>query len=758
MFSVDHRRLMLTIVIIITIIGLFGLTKLRVEISNELLIEKESPAQQNYEKVKQRFNIASPGVIYLSQPALFTPKYLQIVWEAHSQLEDSGLFSQVKSLFNASNINYESDSIAIGPVFNDAPKTETEAMQGYLEAKNNPLFMQYFVSQNPTTMLIHFNQPPDEYAKNSNIKRYDTIDKVIHYLNANGISAFQIGKRRLDEDQKELVKDDAIRFIPIACLVIILICGIVFRNVFSASLALISGIVSLIWIFGGLGLLGHPVTIFTSMLPLLIIILGTTEIVHMYSAYLHATNESGPDRYIATQLMAKKIGRATILTIITTAIGFLGGSFCKMPVARDYAIVCGIAILINGLVSIILVPMLLSMFGPKKSIRLDYKIFNKFAECITNIVLKKKLLILCIFIFSTTFFIFYSTKTTINSDPISFLRPNVPFIQDYRHLTQDFPGGRSFNIHLKATQPNAFKSPENLKRIFQIKQIILSDPAFVKVFSLADQIALINQEVHDGDENYHRIPANQNLIAQYFLLLPNHDIDDFITSDGKETLLYINHDISQSEKLDEKLQSIQDKVLPILGQDIKMDFTGLDLIIHDTFTNLVYYQLESLIIIFIFILILMSVILRSLTGGIIALVPNIFPTIVIFGTMGLFNIPMTPATAFIALIILGLSIDDTIHLISKYQQHFAENKNYQQAISKTIFYEIRPVITTSVALVMGMLIFLLSNFQTIAYFGIIAATGMLAATIADLFITPILLIAYKPKFTDTSPTFVKSQQ
>jgi len=126
-------------------------------------------------------------------------------------------------------------------------------------------------------------------------------------------------------------------------------------------------------------------------------------------------------------------------------------------------------------------------------------------------------------------------------------------------------------------------------------------------------------------------------------------------------------------------------------------------------------------------------------AGFLSLIPNLFPIIIIFGVMGFFNIPLNTGTAMIAAIAIGIAADDTIHFMVRYNREMKRLNDQDQAMVECIHKEIRPVLTTSVALALGFAILAFSNFVPVIYFGLLSALVMLLALAGDLVLTPILL-------------------
>ena len=135
----------------------------------------------------------------------------------------------------------------------------------------------------------------------------------------------------------------------------------------------------------------------------------------------------------------------------------------------------------------------------------------------------------------------------------------------------------------------------------------------------------------------------------------------------------------------------------------------------------------------------MSAMYTSFKGGVISLIPAVIPIVLMFGTMGLLDIPLNPGTAMVAVIAIGIAIDGTIHLLSRYNELCRRTDNYIEAVSITVQEESTPLVTASLSLAFGFGILLLSNFTVVAQFGALAAATMLFSIYANLLITPLIM-------------------
>ena len=136
---------------------------------------------------------------------------------------------------------------------------------------------------------------------------------------------------------------------------------------------------------------------------------------------------------------------------------------------------------------------------------------------------------------------------------------------------------------------------------------------------------------------------------------------------------------------------------------------------------------------------LVSVLFVSLRAGIIALLPNLFPVTILFAVMALLDIPLNAGTSMVAAIALGICVDDTMHVMSRFHEELKHHASRQDALVAMVRAEAVPIFATSIALAAGFAVFATSSFEPVAHFGLLSALVILVALIATFVLTPLLL-------------------
>ena len=234
-------------------------------------------------------------------------------------------------------------------------------------------------------------------------------------------------------------------------------------------------------------------------------------------------------------------------------------------------------------------------------------------------------------------------------------------------------------------------------------------------------------------------PPMPDLVDQYLLFFQRRDVENYINHDLSSANMVVRHNIKDSYDLKTVVEELDEAISQMVGDEIQYSLVGENLMVNNAAERLMSSQIASLSLLLAVVVIMMSLLFTSWRGGAISLVPNLIPIAWAFGLMAVFDIPINPGTATVAVIAIGIAIDDTIHLLTKFNEESRLKDSLADAVEETVNYEAIPVISTSASLMLGFGVLMGSEFSIVSQFGALAAATMLFAVIADLLITPIIM-------------------
>ncbi len=745
MTGANHRWTTLIFLVLATCFFGFGLTELRVDTSFDSLIPDTHPDKKIYDQIVKEFGSDNRSIVYIKDINLWSNEKLIALEKLHLSIEKLGFVKQVDDLFTLRSIRGTEKKMDTGLILSGIPLDQKEIDQAKADALYNPLVRNNFISSDGIVTAILVTLHPGTNSSHSYEQINFELEKIIMDFKPEFQSIFQVGSPRIHTELKDILFDDLKLLSPLSAFALVVAILFFLRSGFAAFVPLVTSFLSIFWTFGIMGWVDIPINLLSAMLPSLIVVIGSTEDTHMISAYFQGLSQKKTaDRMFAIRFMMKHLGVPLILTVFTTALGFAGNTLNSMSIIQNFAIASTIAIFVNGLITWLFVPMALAHFGPVRT-----KIFRKdesvkgipglFVRMFGFTAGRFSRLILIGTAVLCLFFIYQCSKLVVTNDPLSYFQKDQPLIADTHKIHQDLSGIKVFYISLASNQEKAFLTPKNIQKLSAIQNFLKKQEIFDTSLSLADYLCLVNQEFHQGDTDQYRVPDQRNLVAQYLLFFNRRDLENYVSHDYKRACIVVRHNVSDSSVLNAHVKELKQVVAQISGPEMTGHVVGENLMINAAAEDLMMAQVKSLTILLAVIFVITSVMFTSIKGGIISLIPSLIPIVLMFGIMGLLDIPLNPGTAMVALIAIGIAVDGTLHLFSRYNELCRRTSDYDSAVLKTVAEEATPMVTTSLSLALGFGILLLSNFTIIAQFGALSAATMIFALFANLLITPLIM-------------------
>ncbi len=343
-------------------------------------------------------------------------------------------------------------------------------------------------------------------------------------------------------------------------------------------------------------------------------------------------------------------------------------------------------------------------------------------------------------------------KIDVNMDSFKFMGLRIPYIRRIYEITQSQLGSYfNYNIMLTFDEDDAVKNPDVLKKIDELSTLIGSfkltklNNGVPKIFSILDIVKEMNQTMHADDPAFYTIPDDEDLLAQLLFL---YEISGGQTSrwvDEEFRTLRMSIDVASydANELAANLKTIEQTCAELFPQ-ADCHLIGAAVQFAELNNKIVFGELYSFFTSLVAIAILMMLVFGSVKMGLIGLIPNIFPVLVIGAIMGYLGISLDLMTMAIMPMILGIAVDDTIHFTNHAKYLFEKEKSYDRAIFGTFYSIGKTLAMTTIILSATFLVYLTCKIDAILRLGVLAAVGLLSALAADYLMTPVLIYISKP--------------
>lgn len=546
-----------------------------------------------------------------------------------------------------------------------------------------------------------------------------------------------------------LMSTELIKFSSIGALLVILFLFIIYRNAWSVIIPMVLVAVSAIWTIGLMTLFNKPLDIMLVVLPTLIFIVGISDVVHLYTKFLYLKRE-GMSKLKAIKKTMNDVGIATLLTSLTTAIGFASLYFVQVPIIQEFGLVSAMGVLVTFFVTFTAFVALLSITPERyfsSSIQSDFwkvKLSKAFIYTLRN---GKQLLLATGVIVLISFAGMY--KIDQKNKLLEELPADSPLLGEIEYFNKNFIGTRPFEMSLTLKQDISFFEYDVLVEIDKLDKYLINNYGVEFLVSPAMMLKKINLDVHSGDTSYFKIPK-ESVLNSY---TNSFDSKRF----KKEMQPFIDNSVNTARisgrvkdygsvyfnTSNKNLESYFEE--SGLSKYFKYKLTGSAYLIDRSNEVLSSNLLWGLLSAFGLIAFLVGGIFKSFKMVAIVLIVNIIPLLAIAGVMGFMGIDLKISTSVIFTIAFGIAVDDTIHFMSKYRLEMLNKRSTIYALKVTYLSTGRAIILTTIILIGGFFSLLFSEFMGTYYIGLLVSGTLVFALIIGLFVLPYLLYLIREK-------------
>ena len=650
---------------------------------------------------------------------------------------------------DAKNKNFKFENL-----YNPFPETQNELDSLIILSKRQKFYENKILNDNGAiTLLITI----DKLILNSS-DRNDLMVKLINvsenFSQKNNINLHYAGLPYSRYIMAESVKSELVIFLIISILITSIILFIFFRSWDSVLVPiLIIGIV-VVWVFGTLSILNYKITLLTGLLPPLIVVIGIPNCVYMLNYYHFSLNKFS-SRKKAISHVIKTIGLITLITNLTTAVGFFVLATTDIKVLNEFGIVAGINVIATFFVSIFLLPTIYLILPKPKSKQINYLNYN-FLYFLINLFKtisfehQKKVFVLSGILIVISLYGVFKIKA------VSFLIDDVPsesfLMKDMKFFESNFSGIMPLEIVIDTKKKRGVRNLNTLKKIDRLENFLKDKSYISDPISIVSFIKASRQAYYNNNPSFYSLPnsRDKNFILRYLSSgygdnVENENISkSFVDSLGQKIRISLNIADLGSHKMDSILRNvIQPEINNIFGKtDNEVKLTGTTLIFIKGINFLIENLLQSMLLAFFIISLIVSLLFKNIKMVIISLIPNIIPLIIAAGIMGIFGIPLKPSSALVFSIVFGISVDYSIHFLAKFKNELTQTKNVKNAVIKTIEETGRSMIFTSFILFFGFIIFAFSNFGGTIVLGVLTSIILFVAMITNLTLLPSIILYF----------------
>jgi uncharacterized protein len=734
-----------------------GLPRLKANFTHTAFFKGNDPALLRFEAFERKFGNDDAVVVVVHSPSgIFDVESATLLRELTARMWQVPEVIRVDSLANFQWVHAKGDEIEVEPLLPDqGPLTPQILSQRRAIALAHETIPDYLVSRDGNTALVYarikpaFDKLADPAAITAETRKlaaeFRRGDHDIHLTGSPIVtSAFQ-----------ETSSHDTGILVPLLLLMVLLFLVASFRRFGGVVMPLTVIIVSVIASLAVGAWLGLELSVVTMTLPQVMIAVCVADAVHLLAVFYQARRR-GLARKDAAYFSLHKNFIPTILTSVTTAAGFFSFATAKLPPILALGVMAGTGTLLAWFVTyLILGPLMVKWpgrepAGATNDITGEHETLKAATARTTGYVAAIKRWRWAIIGGTLAIFVggmALTLRNSVNSDPFKYFRKGYPL-----RVAQDFVMTRlngvvNFEFVVDSGAEDGIKDPAFLRKVEEFERQAAALPGVTKAVSVVDIIRQTHRSLNGGDQAFYKLPDNRDAVAQELLLytmgLPQGmDVNDRISVRNDAirvtligTITESNAAVATAERLEQMARD--------LGLDAKA--TGKNMLYQSMNESVVVSFIQSLVIAFVLIGVIMLVSFRSWKLGLLSMIPNVLPLVIGGAVLRLIGQPLDIGTVLVASVCLGIAVDNTIHIMSNFTRHTRQGDTPEQALGKLMAHTGPAMIITTLVLVAGFGTLAFGTFIPNVFFGIMTATILSTGLIADMVLLPALLLSVRPE-------------
>jgi len=333
-------------------------------------------------------------------------------------------------------------------------------------------------------------------------------------------------------------------------------------------------------------------------------------------------------------------------------------------------------------------------------------------------------------------------KVQAESDLLKFFSPTHPLTQSTARVEASLVGVTALEIVIDGPGRDAFKNVELLKKIKILQTQVEALPEVDRTLSMMDIVEEMNWAFNEEDPSFRALPADDRMLAQLLLIYDGRDLQELVNNEYQRMRILLNVNVHGANAIQDVIDKVQALTAKVDAPQLKWQMAGYGRLFADQEDLLVTGQLLSFAGAFGQIFIIMLLLWRTVPAAVISMLPNLAPLFFVFMLMGATGIYLDMATVLIAGVVLGITVDDTIHIFYNYQKRRDKGMGAVFSIARSIEASGKAVLATSVLLVSQFLMLSTSGFVPTAHFGLLTAIGLISGQLLELLLLPALVVLW----------------
>ncbi len=733
------------------------------DVRSDAFLAKDNPALLYKKKIKEQFGLSDPLVIAVaatSPKGIYTPDNLRLIdWLSTGLSSLPGINGTgVVSLATAKNIFTTPEGLEIEHFYESPRLTPDLARQVERSVEEFPVYLGNLVSEDGSVAIVVGEVVEEDQAG----EVYHSVMKMLEDAPVpEGISLHVAGEGAIIGYLGEYVDADARRLLPFTGLVIFLILVVACRSVWPALISSVIALATLTTTAGAMSAAGVPFYVITNALPVILVGISVADALHIYCHYfdLQARQPNLSTKGLLEQTLAN-MWRPVTLTSLTTMAGFLGLAIAAyMPPFRYFGLFAALGVMVAWFYSLFFLPAVILLTKPSASESLLRGLRQESPDLFHRILIGLGAITsryyravvwtgVAIFVASLG----AASQLVVDEDPVEVFHSDAPMARADRIINRHLNGSNTLDVVIETPAAEDLFKLENLRKIESL-QIYAESLSFVGgSVSIVDYLKQMNKALNDGAVNQYRLPDNEQLVAQYFLLYAASsdptDFEEEVDYDYQNANIRLYLTSGNYKDIKVVIHSLQTYIDTHLNNGgMSATISGRVAVNYHWIKDLARSHFMGLFMAVALVVAISAILFRSLLAGLYALLPVAGSVLLIYGAMSLTGISLGMGTSMFAAVTVGLGVDFSIHTLDRIRLIYTTSGGDMEKTMEEFYLTTgRALLFNFLAVAGGFAVLTVSKISSLNVFGAVVVLAVATSFFSSVTLLPALLKMFTPGF------------
>jgi hydrophobe/amphiphile efflux-3 (HAE3) family protein len=758
-FIVKNPVTVLVILCVISVLLGMNIRGVDIKVDTESMVPRDDPVIQDLIETVEEFGSQDMMMVAIKAD-VYNRETLAKVQRIADRIWDLPGVEDVVTPLDAQVIRGDEVGLEISPVAYGVPETDEEIEEFRVSLQDSPQGSA-MVSEHGDALAIFITLEPGVATSLESQTLAKDIESIALQEKGPGEELYVIGEVYLGYVATNNMARDLRILFPLSIVVVVATLYISFGSLFDVVTLVLSILMSLACTLGLMAVLGYDITMVSMILPIILVSMGSAAGIHILNRF-HEEHRGGKSPEESLDQVIHELAGPVSMTSLTTAVGFASFATSFISPVRTFGIFAAAGIMINLLITLTCVPSLLIIRSRSKSEITGRarssrgfqgnqgrkSLLDRLLESTSLAVVARPDRVILVVLAITLIFAVAIPGLKVETNWMQYFRQDSPAVLGTQLAEDLFGGTYSLSVLVDTGEYDGVKDPDILDRMARLQDRMAEVDRLSHASSIAELVRNVNKALNADDPAYYGIPSTREAVAQELLLFTmqgGSGLDSMVSYDFQKALVSArsaNVPTSELGEIIDKVEAIADEEFGGTGIDTRV--VGLPNVMLRMMEKFMDDQVKSLVLSAVGVWAVVSLISGSAIIGLLCLIPLCVSVLINFGFMSYMHIPLDVVTIMISGISIGIGVDYSIHLTSRYRYELRNGRGQSDALRATITSTGRGIFFNAVTLMLGFGLLAFSTFRAISIFGMLVAGTMFTSGLGALVFLPAVLRLINP--------------